>query len=128
VSGSFLGLVGAALVAGSGVQWFRLMQQVRVPRDATVHVVANGAGALLGIAAFVLGTDVLGGIAAGLAILGGLVFLGLRAASGQAKVTPAVAVGGGVDDFAATDDQGRPFTLGSLHGKPFLLKFFRGHW
>jgi peroxiredoxin len=55
-------------------------------------------------------------------------FLGLSAASGQAKVAPAIAVGGSTIDFTASDDQGQPFALASRRGKPFLLKFFRGHW
>jgi peroxiredoxin len=128
VSGAFLGLAGAAIVLGSGVWWLRLMTQVRIPKDLTAFLVANGTGALLGVGALVLGAGAAGGTAAGLAIVGGLMFLGLVAASGQAKVTPAVAVGGSVVDFVATDDEERPFALGSLRGTPFLLKFFRGHW
>jgi hypothetical protein len=105
-----------------------LIRRVRIPRARTPYVVANAIGAVLGIAAFSVGTGGLGGSAAGLAVVGGLLFIALWAASGQTKKTPAVAVGGAVVDFAATDDEGRPFALSSLSGKPFLLKFFRGHW
>ena len=128
MSGSILGLAGAAMVVGAGARWLRLMNQVRIPANAGGHLVANGVGALLGVTAFVLGTSFAGGIAAGLAVLGGIAFIGLWAASGQPRVTPAVAVGDGIIDFVATDDEGRPFALANLRGKPFLLKFFRGHW
>ena len=128
MNGSLVGLVGMAMVALPGIQWLRLMQQVRIPKDTTAFVVTNGSGALLGAAAFALGTGPGGALAAGFAVLGGLGFVALRAASGQARVVPAVAVGGPIVDFSATDDEGRPFALASLHGRPFLLKFFRGHW
>ena len=89
---------------------------------------ASSVAAALGIVAFVIGTDVAGGVAAGLAIVAGVAFLALLAASRQPALTPAVAVGGPVVDFAAADDEGRPFDLASLRGTPVLLKFFRGHW
>lgn len=127
-SGAVLGIVGALVVVGSGVRWLQLMQHVRIPKGRRAFLVANGGGALLGGAALVLGAGAVGGIAAGIAIVGGLLFLGLAATSGQAKVVPAVSVGGDVIAFTATDDEGRSFALGSLRGTPFLLKFFRGHW
>ena len=37
-------------------------------------------------------------------------------------------VGAPIIDFTALDDRAVPFELGSLRGKPYLLKFFRGHW
>jgi peroxiredoxin len=128
VSGSVFGFVAAAIIVGAGVRWLRLMRQVRIPEDRRGFVVANGLAALLGITALVLGTGVAGGVAAGLAVVGGLAFLALSAASRQPASTPAVAVGGPIVDFTATDDEGRPFDLASLRGTPFLLKFFRGHW
>ena len=127
-SGSMCGFVAAAIAAGSGARWLRLMQRVRIPEDPRGFVVASSVAAALGIAAFVIGTDVAGGVAAGLAIVAGVAFLALLAASRQPALTPAVAVGGPVVDFAAADDEGRPFDLASLRGTPFLLKFFRGHW
>jgi hypothetical protein len=50
VNGSLLGFLGVALVGGAGIRWFRLIQQVRIPKDPTAYLVANGVGALLGIA------------------------------------------------------------------------------
>ncbi|MGH7819078.1 MAG: hypothetical protein ACREQ9_04830, partial [Candidatus Binatia bacterium] len=60
--------------------------------------------------------------------LGGGAFLALAATGGQANVTPAVRVGEPIIDFTARDDHGDEFRLVSLRGRPFLLKFFRGHW
>ena len=128
LTGSALGFAAAAIVLVAGFRWLRLMQQVRIPESPRGFLVACGLAALLGIAAFALGTSAAGGIAAGLAVLGGLAFLALSAASGQPALTPAVTVGGPVLDFSAADDEGRPFQLASLRGKPVLLKFFRGHW
>ena len=128
MTGSALGLLAGAIIAVAGFRWLQLMQQVRLPAHATRYVAACATAAALGVGALVLGTGIAGGIAAGLAIAGGVAFLALVAASGQARVTPAVSVGGHVLDFVATDDTGRSFALASLRGTPFLLKFFRGHW
>ncbi len=128
MNGSMLGFAAAALLTVSGARWLWLMQQVRIPSDRTAYIAASGVAALLGVAAFVVGTSLAGGIAAALATVGGLVFVALCAASGQARTTPTVAVGAAVVDFTATDDRGQPFALAQLGGKPFLLKFFRGHW
>lgn len=128
MSGSFLGLLGAAIVLIAGGRWLQLMRQVRIPEDRRPYLAASAVSALLGMAAFTVGVGALGAVAATLAICAGLAFLGLCAASAQTRLTPAVAVGGAVVDFVATDDQGRPFALATLRGRPFLLKFFRGHW
>lgn len=128
MNGSIFGFVAATLVFIEGVYWLVLMQRVRIPKDRRAFVAVSGLAALLGITAFILDTGVAGGTAAGLAVAGGVAFLALSGASGQPAVTPAVAVGGLVIDFSATDDEGRPFDLASLRGTPFLLKFFRGHW
>ncbi|HEV7734363.1 MAG TPA: peroxiredoxin family protein [Candidatus Binatia bacterium] len=126
--GSMLGFAAAALVLVVGARWLQLMQQVRIPEDTRGFVVACGLSALLGIAALVLGAGVGGGIAAVVAVVGGGAFVALSAASGQPARTPAVTVGGPVVPFTATDADGRPFDTASLRGRPFLLKFFRGHW
>ncbi len=128
MTGTMLGVIAAAILAVAGVHWLRLMQEVRLPRNAAPYLLASGAAAVLGIAALVAGTGALGGIAAAVAIAGGAAFLALFAASGQRREPPAVTVGGPVLDFVAADDAGRPFALASLRGRPFLLKFFRGHW
>jgi peroxiredoxin len=128
MTGTLLGFVGVTIIAAAGARWLQRMQQVRVPRDKTAFLVANGLGAALGIVAFTLGTGLAGGIAAGVAVAGGMIFLALAASSRQAAVTPAVSVGSAILEMATSDDEGRPFALSSLRGTPFLLKFFRGHW
>ena len=46
----------------------------------------------------------------------------------QSSQAPAVAVGQPILEFTAPDENGDIFDSASLHGKPILLKFFRGHW
>ena len=129
MSGTILGLLGFVLIAITGARWWRLMQQVRIPRDTRAYVAACGAALLCGALAFALGTGLLGGVAAAIAMLGGGAFLALSAAKGQrATEPPLLRVGAPIESFTATDDAGHPFALASLRGRPFLLKFFRGHW
>jgi peroxiredoxin len=128
MQGTSLALAGAVIIGVVGARWLCLMRQVRIPLERRAYVVANAAAALLGIAGLVVGTGLGGGIAAGVAIVSGTAFLALNAASGQARVRPAVSLGGPVLEFTATDDEGRPFALAELRGRPYLLKFFRGHW
>lgn len=128
MDGTTFGLTGAAIILVAGARWMHLTYRAQLPTDATRYVVACAVAAIAGGAAFVLGTSLIGGIAGGVALLGGLAFLALFSASGQRREPPAVAVGDPIIDFVTTDDEGRPFDLASLRGRPFLLKFFRGHW
>jgi peroxiredoxin len=128
MSGRILGWAAASVIAAAAVPWYLAMRRVRVPRNAAPYLVACGIGAALGVAAFVAGTDLGSGIAAGLAITTTLAFYALFSASGQRRGTPTVRVGGPILDFTATDDAGLPFSLAKLRGRPVLLKFFRGHW
>jgi hypothetical protein len=128
MSGGLLGLAGAAVVFGTGFVWFRLIDAVRIPRVRAPYFAAMGLGVALGIAAFVQGTGILGAIPALFAILAGGFFLALRLQSGQDARVPVVKLGEPMLDFTALDDEGNSFELASLRGKPFLLKFFRGHW
>jgi peroxiredoxin len=128
MSGALLATLALFVLLAFGRRWLLLMRQVRIPADMRPSVAANALAVLLGAAAFVAGVGLLAGLAAGLALVGGLAFLALYAASGQQTRPAAVAVGDRVLDFAATDDSGQPFDLAGLRGRPFLLKFFRGHW
>lgn len=128
MSGGVLGLAGAVVVAVAWVHWWRLLQAVRVPHRRAPHLAVMALGVVLGVAALARGPGPVGGVAAGLAILGGGAFLGLRLQSAQDRHGPAVAVGDPILDFSAPDANGEPFHLASLRGRPFLLKFFRGHW
>lgn len=126
--GTSFALAAGSLILVVGARWLWLMRRVRIPADRRAFVAANAVAALLGLLAFGFGVGLAGGLVAGSAIVGGLAFLALHAASGQARIPPAVSVGGGVLEFTATDDEGRPFALADLRGRPYLLKFFRGHW
>ena len=128
MSGDLLGLAAATVVVATGVVWFRLVKAVRIPRVRAPYFAAMGLGVALGLAAFVQGTGLFGAIPAGFAILAGGFFLALRLQSAQDAREPAVELGQPILDFAATDDRGGRFELASLRGRPFLLKFFRGHW
>lgn len=128
MTGTTSGLIGAAILVVAGTRWMQLTYRAQLPRNATAYVVACALAAAFGLGAFVLGTGVLGGVAGVASMLGGLAFLALFSASGQRQRPPAVVVGEPVIDFTTTDDDGRPFDLASLRGRPFLLKFFRGHW
>ena len=128
MSGDLLGLLGAGVVGVTGFVWFRRIAALRVPRDRIAFFSAMGTGAALGIAAFVQGTGIPGGVGAAFAIAAGGTFLLLRLQSTQQAREPNVEVGGPILHFTAPYENGHPFDLGSLRGNPYLLKFFRGHW
>ena len=126
--GTILGIAGGLLeLVLSGV-WLWLIRRVRIPADLRPTIAAHALAVALGVAAFGLGASMLGQVLAAVAIGGGLVFLSLQTQSRQARLTPAVAVGRPIIEFTLPDHEGRPFALATLRGKPFLLKFFRGHW
>lgn len=125
--GTLLGTLAAGLVFGAWIAWWRRLQAVDIG-DRTPFVATEAAGVLLALAAFSAGAGVVGGLAAVLALLGGGVFLGLFAVSAQERRIPAVRVGEPVPAFSAPDAEGRVFDSASLAGRPYLLKFFRGHW
>lgn len=127
MTASAFGFAAATIVLVVGAQWLRLMLQGRIRRVAP-YAAANAIAALLGSVALARGAGLAGGLAAGVAVFAGLTFLALYAASGQSKAPAAVAVGDRILDFIAADDAERPFALASLAGRPFMLKFFRGHW
>lgn len=126
--GNWLALAALVVVAGTALVWFRLLRAVRIPQNRIGFSGAMALGPALGVAAFLSGVGLLGGLAAALSIGIGVGFLALGWISPQDRRLPAVRVGGPVLDFEAPDDQGRPFRLASLRGRPLLLKFFRGHW
>jgi len=128
MNADLVGFLALALALATGAVWFKLIQDVAVPRDRTPYLAAMGAAAALGVLAFAMGTGLLGGIPAGIAILLGVVFIGLWLQRKQDAREPAIAVGGPMLDFTALDEHGAEFHLSSLRGRPILLKFFRGHW
>ncbi len=126
--GDIFGFAGLAVLVATMVVWFRMVNQVSVPQNRMPYFGAFLVGSAFGIYAFVLGTSWIGGIPAGIAAFAGIFFVGMRALSAQDARTPAVQVGGSIIDFQAPDENDELFDLATMRGKPFLLKFFRGHW
>ena len=126
--GTLLG-ISSLLVAGvTAAFWWRGIQAVSLPLDRTRFFMAWGLALALGCAAWFHAPGWLGGGSAVLGMLLGGMFLGLGALSGQEDRAPAVVVGGAMLEFSAPADSGDVFTSTALDGKPYLLKFFRGHW
>lgn len=117
-----------AIIVGSTVVWFAKARAVVLEGSRAPFVLAWAAGALAGFAALLGSPGWAGGPAAGLAVLAGLVLLGMVAVSPQAVATDAIRVGERLRDFTAPDEHGEMFSLSGLEGRPILLKFFRGHW
>lgn len=127
-AGDLLGFASLLLAVTTAALWFRRVFAVRIPDDRTAWVAAFGAAVVLGIASFVAGNETLGAVAAGIGVGIGGFMAATRAISRQSEKVPAVSVGGPIIDFTAPDDNGAPVELAGLRGRPFLLKFFRGHW
>jgi hypothetical protein len=128
MSGAILGFLALALVVQAGLVWMRLIREVRVGERRPLVLLVVAAGVGLGALAFTREPGTAGGIAAGLAVAAGGLFLLLQLLARQSRPRPALSVGAPVPDFEAPDAEGRAFALAALRGHPFLLKFFRGHW
>ena len=122
------GWIGLAIVIATGWLWMRLIRDVAVPRRRAPYLASFLAGGILGLVAIIQGDSLSGSIAGGIALAIALVFSLLRSFSAQKRTEPAVAVGDPILAFSAPDETGADFDLTSLAGRPFLLKFFRGHW
>jgi len=128
MSGTLLGYLALAVFGAAAAFWYHRLKAVRTGEVRGLVMGIMTLAALMGAVAFLAGTSSFGGIAAGIALLGGGVFLALQPLSHQERHASAVRVGGPILDFTAPDAEGAPFDLATLHGRPFLLKFFRGHW
>jgi len=128
MNGVLWGWLALGVVFGTGFVWFRKIHAVQIPENRSGYFLAMGLGVALGLAALWQGSGLAAGIAAWVAVLAGGFFLVLRLQSSQQAHRPAVVAGEAIIDFTAPDEHGHPFSLSSLRGKPFLLKFFRGHW
>ncbi len=122
-----LGLLALIVVAATFYNWFQLIDRVAIPRNRAGWFATFLAGGALGVMAISQGGffSTLLGLPAAFV---GFVFPALRLQSKQQPNRPAVAVGGKMVGFVAPDEHGNDFDLASLTGKPYLLKFFRGHW
>lgn len=122
-----LGVLALAIVLSTGFLWFRLIQQVAIPRNRTPYFAGFVGGGILGLFVAFSG-GLLSTITGGLAAFVGLTFSALRLQSGQKPNRPAVVEGEPMLAASAPDENGVDFDLAQLSGKPYLLKFFRGHW
>lgn len=123
-----LGLISLLLTAACLVGWFRGMQSVTLEGKRGLFIAGFGLAFGLAVAALAQGVGLVVGGLSVFSLLASGVFLGLSAISGQEQKEPAVAVGGPMLEFRAPSDDGTLFESSALRGRPFLLKFFRGHW
>lgn len=128
MSATTLAYLGFALLGGALFLWYRMMIEVALEGRRWISVSMVSASVVLAIAAFTGDPGLLPGILAGITAVLGAGFLFLLMLSPQSKQPPAFELGSPMPDFAAPDENGQPFTVSSLAGKPVLLKFFRGHW
>jgi hypothetical protein len=126
--GNWLGIAGLLVAVATLGLWARALVAVRVPARQGSYKAAAATAVVLGVGSLLLGNDGFAGTAATIALVTAGSYLVLAAVSGQDRREPTVAVGQPILDFQAPDDNGDAFDLSTLRGRPFLLKFFRGHW
>lgn len=128
VSGLHLALVSLFLsLAAWGVYW-RLIFKMRVPRKPRGFQLVMVVASALAIAAL-FGRPGWAGVAvAVVSLLTSSMFLFATVMSSMPRAVPVVSVGEPVLSFSAPDADGATFASAALDGRPFLLKFFRGHW
>ena len=128
-TGTKLGIAALTLAVGTVVFWFYLARQVNLPDDRTGFVLVFLSAAALGIAAYVKGTSLAGGVPAAGAILIGLFLPFTIYISPQGvEADSVIKVGETIPHFAASDDKGVIFDSRSLDDHLVLIKFFRAHW
>ena len=126
--GTTLGFVGLGIALGSVALWFRQADQVAIPENRTLFVVAFVAAALIGASAFVMRTRWFGAIPALIAIVVGSFLTFTVAISRQEVATTGIQVAQTIPQFTGIDRHGEHFDSASLAGQTVLMKFFRGHW
>jgi hypothetical protein len=128
MSGALLGFASLAAVVATLGFWFRGIERValRGRRGQVLGVMISALGAAL--IALTWHPGWLGGGAAVLALLLSSIFLALAGLSRQERRHPTVGVGDPMLEFDAVDAEGSTWSSASLAGRPYLLKFFRGHW
>ncbi len=126
--GALLAIASLALVLGTGFWWSRLLRSVSIRGRRGLALTAMGTGLAAALIALSWHPGWLAGSAAVAALLGSSAFLTLAGLSRQERRHPAVSVGDPMPAFEGIDDSGQPFLSSALAGRPYLLKFFRGHW
>jgi hypothetical protein len=125
---TILAVLGFGLFSAAGLQWLRLIRDVRVQEGRAAVIGAVGLSLVLAVVALRGELHVAAAVAAGTTAAGSAIMLLLVAFAGQSRRVAAVHVGGPILPFTAPDAEGRLFDLASMDGRPYLLKFFRGHW
>jgi peroxiredoxin len=126
--GDLLGSAAAGLVIVASAIWIVLVRRVSVPANRTPFVFAYVSAMALGVAALMFPVSTGARIGAWLAVVVSGAFISLRIQSPEPDIEPAVTLGEPIHDFVAPDEKGESFDTASLRGRPWLLKFFRGHW
>jgi hypothetical protein len=126
--GTALGLLALVVAVLAAVYWFYLVNQVAIPENRSLFVVAFLLGPVLCIAAFVVGTRWYGGIPAVLGFVVGAFLTATIAISKQQVADNPIKVGDTIPYFTAINDKGETFRSDVLAGTPVLVKFFRAHW
>lgn len=128
-SGTKLGIASLVLALGTAVLWFYMTRETGLPDNRTPFVIAFLAAAVLGVAAYIKGTSLLGGLPPVVGILVGLFLPFTVYISPQTlEEGAAIKVGDTIPPFTATDSNGETFDSASLSGHLVLIKFFRAHW
>ena len=128
-TGTKLGTAALCLALGAVVIWFYLARQVNLPDDRTGFVVVFLSAAILGLAAYVKGTSLIGAVPPAVAILIGLFLpLTIYISPQHVEAGRVIKVGDQIPDFTASDDKGVIFNSRSLDDHLVLIKFFRAHW
>jgi hypothetical protein len=124
--GHQIALIAAILVAITFIEWFRRAFATRIPTERGGFILAMSTGVVLGVASILMSSSSPAG--AWFAVLAGGTFLLLNRFSAMDDKKIALQVGGPIIEFSARDENGDTFNLADVIGRPFLLKFFRGHW
>jgi hypothetical protein len=128
ISGLQLALTSLFLsLAAWGVYW-RLIFSMRVPRKPRGFQFVMAVSSALAIAALFGRPGWAGASVAAVSLLASSMFLFTSVMSAVPRAVPTVTVGEPILSFAGLDADGATFESAALAGRPFLLKFFRGHW
>lgn len=129
MKGYVLAFVAASMAGGLLILWFLAMKRVNMGNRLPILNLLGAAAVIIAVAALANEPGIFGGLLAGLSIVVGAGFLIIGIfLSALSKQTPAVAIGAPLIFFSAPDENGEPFDVATLRGRPILLKFFRGHW
>ncbi|RMD84410.1 MAG: hypothetical protein D6815_04255 [Candidatus Dadabacteria bacterium] len=116
------------VAAGAWASYWSRIKAHAVPRRPLVHQGAMILALVLAASGLARGPGWLGAVAATGAVAAAAVFLVSTLTSRLPAKPLAVAIGQPAPRFQATDSEGKPFDSQVLAGRPYVLKFFRGHW